>query len=249
MALLASLLGLLVGLSLGLLGGGGSVLTVPILVYLLGLDVKVAVAASLLVVGLTSLLGAGFHAREGNVQGRIALSFGLVAMVGAFGGARLATLIPGPVQLVLFAAVMLAAAVLMFRGRTSLEGGEPAGGAVVLGTSLGVGVLTGVVGVGGGFMIVPALVLLLGLPMKEAVGTSLVVIFLNAVAGFAGYLGQVELPWMLLTGFAALSMVGILLGGILARRVSPDRLRQGFAVFLVVMAVTILLQNAASLTG
>lgn len=236
----------LIGLSLGLLGGGGSILTVPILVYVVGFEAKQSVAMSLAIVAVVSLVGAAGHWRAGRVRVRTALAFGVVAMAGAFGGARLAGLLTGAVQLVLLAVVMLLAAGLMF---TRAGRGEPAGTppehglALVAAAGLGVGVLTGLVGVGGGFLIVPALVLLLAVPMKEAVGTSLLVITLNAAAGFAGYLGTVDIDWGFLAGFTAVAIGGIVVGTRLVRHVPTGALRRGFAVFLVVVGAFILYQN------
>jgi uncharacterized protein len=245
----------LVGLSLGLLGGGGSILTVPILVYVLGFEAKEAIALSLAVVGATSLVGVWGHWRAANVNVRVALVFGLVAMVGTYLGARLAVFFSGSAQLALFALVMLVAAVFMFRGRgndailaTALSEGpgpdRPFRIPLIAAEGVSVGILTGLVGVGGGFVIVPALVLLAGLPMKEAVGTSLLVIALKSGAGFYGYLDQVEVPWLFLAGFTSAAAAGILVGTRLVRRIPQDALRRSFALFLVVMGVLILYQNA-----
>ncbi|NNF38341.1 MAG: sulfite exporter TauE/SafE family protein [Gemmatimonadetes bacterium] len=246
MTALGSLLGVLVGLSLGMLGGGGSVLTVPIFVYVLGFEAKVAIAGSLAVVGAVSLVGAGRHARAGNVEARTALVFAPLAMGGAFAGARTATLLADWIQLVLFATVMLAAAGLMLRprGPSRLARERPPAAPWLVGmAAVGVGVLTGLVGVGGGFLIVPALVLLLQVPIKRAVGTSLLIIAFNAAAGFAGYLGQVTLPVPLLVGFGAAAVAGVLVGAQLAAHVPSRMLRRGFAVFLIVVAVWMLAQN------
>lgn len=252
MGIFGGLLGLLVGLSLGLLGGGGSILTVPIFVYVLGMEAKVAIAGSLAVVGLTSLVGAARHRGEGQVELRTALTFGAVAMAGAYGGARLAAFVSGTFQLLLFALVMLLAALLMFRRRPEPVGrgeerGAPVAVPLVAFSALGVGMLTGLVGVGGGFLIVPALVLLLRLPMKKAVGTSLLVIAMNAAAGFTGYVTRLDLPWPLLGLFTACSVTGIFLGVHLVRYVSQARLRQGFAVFLVGVAMLMIWENRSAL--
>ncbi|HEU4455174.1 MAG TPA: sulfite exporter TauE/SafE family protein [Longimicrobium sp.] len=248
--LLAAVFAALIGMSLGLLGGGGSILTVPVFVYLLGFGPKEAIAASLAVVGSTSLFGAAGHWRAGNVNVRLAVVFGVVAMAGTFLGARLAHDLPGAVQLTLFAVVMMVAAWFMSRPRPSdsedaeLEpAARPMPPELIVGVGIGVGVLTGLVGVGGGFIIVPALVLLGRLPMKQAVGTSLLVIAMNSAAGFAGYWGRVEVPWRFLALFTAVAMAGILVGTRLSRRVPQRSLRRGFAVFLVVVAIFILYQN------
>jgi uncharacterized membrane protein YfcA len=240
-----------VGLSLGLLGGGGSILTVPILVYVVGLDPKEAIASSLAVVGAASLIGVPSHWRAGNVNPRVAALFGVVAMGGTFLGTQLAAHVSGTTQLVLFALVMLLAATFMLRDRrptadpsgSSLSRLTPGRAARVAAAGIGVGVLTGLVGVGGGFLIVPALVLLLEVPMREAVGTSLLVIALNAATGFAGYLGQVAVNWGVTVGFAGAAAAGILVGSTASRFVSPGALRRGFALFLVGMGVFILYQN------
>ncbi|HEU0078792.1 MAG TPA: sulfite exporter TauE/SafE family protein [Longimicrobiaceae bacterium] len=254
MSILGLALAALIGLSLGLLGGGGSILTVPIFVYVLGYGAKEAIAMSLAVVGATSLFGALGHWRAGNVNARVALIFGAVAMAGTYLGARLAVFFSGAAQLTLFAAVMLLAAFFMFREKKPdpRSGAKPADeaapvrdmpiGLIVL-EGIAVGVLTGLVGVGGGFLIVPALVLLGRLPMKQAVGTSLVVIAMKSAAGFAGYLGQVEVDWAFMALFTGIAAAGILLGTWLVQYVPQAALKRSFAVFLLVMGGFILYQN------
>lgn len=254
MLVLGYALAALVGLSLGLMGGGGSILTVPIFVYVLGYDPKLAIAMSLPVVGVTSLVGAVGHWKAGNVHLRNAATFGIIAMIGAFAGARLATLINGQVQLALLAIVMLMAAVLMFRSARSTStttGSDAVADApsrtmpltLLLPVALAVGVLTGVVGIGGGFLVVPALVLLARAPMQQAVGTSLLVIAMNAASGFAGYVGHVHVPWAFMAGFTAVAAIGILAGTYFVRFVSQRALKQAFALFLVVMGAFILYRN------
>ncbi len=226
-------------------------LTVPILVYVFGFSMKAAVPMSLGVVGVTSAIGALRHRRDGTVRLPAALAFAPGAIAGTLLGTRLATLVSGRTQLVLFALVMGAAALAMLRPpRVPATGAPPGHGPPTLREAvralpagLGVGVLTGLVGVGGGFLIVPALVLLLGLPIHHAVGTSLVVIAVNAAAGVAGYLGRVTFDWATMAGFTAVAIVGVLGGAALAPRVPAARLRRGFAVFLIAMAALILLQN------
>jgi len=236
-----------IGLSLGLLGGGGSILTVPVLVYVLGYQVKPAIAMSLPVVGVTSLIGAALHWRLGNVRVRTALTFGLLAMAGAFAGARLAVMLSGGAQLALLAAVMIVAAVSMLRGNPHAESsGTAAHPALLAALALGVGVLTGLVGIGGGFLVVPALVLLARVPMREAVGTSLLVIAMNAASGFAGYLGLVKLDWSFLTGFTVAAVAGALIGTVLASRAPQAILKRGFAVFLFVTSGFVLYRNRDS---
>jgi uncharacterized membrane protein YfcA len=248
MLILGFALALLVGLSLGLLGGGGSILTVPIFVYILDIEAKAAIAMSLAVVGGTSLIGALRHGQVGNVNARVALIFGPVAMIGTYLGARLSVFFSGAMQLALFAVVMLLAAFFMLRESLALptpRRPRRPGLALVLIVAEGlfVGVLTGLVGVGGGFLIVPVLVLLTGLPMKQAVGTSLLVIALKSFAGFAGYVGQVDVNWGFMAGFTAVAIVGIWIGAHLLQYVSQVVLKRAFAVLLLVMGFWILYQN------
>ena len=251
MLILGYTLAALIGLSLGLMGGGGSILTVPILVYVLGYDPKLSIVMSLPVVGITSLVGAVGHWRSGNVDLKVAGLFGLVAMAGAYAGARLAVWLTGAQQLTVLSLVMVAAAISMFRSarRQVALPGSVADGAtnlpLLLMVALVVGTLTGVVGVGGGFLVVPALVLLAKAPMKQAVGTSLLVIAMNCATGFAGYAGRVPIPWDFLAGFTAVAVAGILVGTYLVRFVSPIVLKQAFAVFLICMGTFILVKNRA----
>ena len=247
MSPLALALAALIGVALGLLGGGGSILTVPVLVYVLGYAAKPAIAMSLPIVGITALVGALLHWRRGNVRPGTAALFGVVAMVGAFAGARLARLVPGGVQLVLLALLMLVAAGAMLRGSkpVATEGKPPTTShhALVAGVALGVGALTGLVGIGGGFLIVPALVLLLGVPMRAAVGTSLLVIAMNSAAGLLGHLGTVAIDWPFLARFTAVAIAGTLAGTIATGRVPQAALRRGFAVLLLVVGAFVLYGN------
>ena len=250
--LLVLALSLLIGVSLGLLGGGGSILTVPILVYVAGLPAKEAIAASLFVVGVTSLAGVVSHARSGRVQWRTGVLFGLAAMVGAFTGGLLGGHIPGDWLLIAFALMMVATSLAMLRGRKDRGGGGHAqsdGGlplARILVDGSVVGLATGLVGAGGGFLVVPALVLLGGLPMSVAVGTSLVVIAMKSFAGLAGYLTSVSLDWPLVLGVTGAAVVGSVVGGRLAGRVPEAALRQGFGWFVLVMGGFVLVQQGPS---
>jgi uncharacterized membrane protein YfcA len=245
----------LIGLSLGVMGGGGSILTVPIFVYVLGFDPKIAIAMSLPVVGTTSLIGAVSHWRDGNVKLRTAAMFGLVAMAGAYAGARFSIFLSGSLQLVILAIVMLLAAVSMFRSaRRDSQVAVGAAGenrrvslGLLIPVALGVGLLTGMVGIGGGFLVVPALVLLARLPMKQAVGTSLLVIAMNSVSGSLGYFGQIAMPWGFMFAFTAVAAAGILAGTRIVRFVPQAALKQGFAVFLVLMGTFILYRNRGEL--
>lgn len=245
MSIVAALLALLIGVTLGLLGGGGSILTVPVFVYALGLDPKRAIAMSLPVVGAAALVGAVQHWRKGNVALRTAIPFGLAAMAGAFGGARLAGGINGHVQLALFSVVMIAAAISMWRNARAPQAAAPTrtpSWPVLLLIGVGVGAVTGLVGAGGGFLIVPALVILGGLTMAQSVGTSLLVIAMNTAAGFAGYQGAVDIDWPLVARFGAITAVGILGGSALVDQVPQRALKQAFALLLLVVGGLILYQ-------
>lgn len=245
MLIVAVILALLVGVSLGLLGGGGSILTVPILRYVLGMEAHRAVALSLLVVGTTSLAALIPHARRGRVRWRTALIFGAAGMAGAFLAGRVAHLIPAVVLLVAFGVMMLVTAVAMLRGRSGVSAPvlRELPVAKVLGEGLVVGAVTGLVGAGGGFLVVPALVILGGLPMEVAVGTSLVVIAMKSFAGFAGFLGHTPIDWTLAAWVSGAAVAGSFAGGALADRISPARLRSAFGWFVVAMAFFILGQE------
>jgi uncharacterized membrane protein YfcA len=245
-------LALLIGVALGTLGGGGSILTVPVFVYVMGFDPKDAIAMSLPVVGTTSLVGALGHWRSGNVDWRAVMVFGPLAMFGAVGGAMLAARVSGTFQLVLLGVVMVAVGVLMLRDRGPEEHAPtpPAGGsrrhAVLAVAGLGVGALTGLVGVGGGFLIVPALVLLAGVPIRRAIGTSLLVISLSTMTALAGYRGQAAISWRAVALFTALAVGGAVVGTQVARRVPARGLRRAFGVLVLGLAVLLLYENRAA---
>jgi uncharacterized membrane protein YfcA len=250
---LFALLGALaIGLSLGLLGSGGSILTVPVLHYLLGQPEKLAIGGSLLVVGLIAAGASLPYARSRQVDWRNVWWFGVPGMAGAWAGATLAHWVPGPVQLALFAGVMLVAAWRMLRGGVVEHAGHAPSRVVVVAGGVGVGALSGLVGVGGGFLIVPALVLLAGVPMASAVGTSLAIIALNAFTGFMKYLdvleGQsLELDWATLLAIAAVGFVGSYVGNRLGRRLPQAMLRRLFGGFLVLMGIFIAVEVAPRL--
>jgi len=244
MTLLGYGLAVVIGISLGLLGGGGAILTVPVLVYVMGLDVKQAVPTSLVIVGLTAFTGMLRHRKAGTVNVRAAITFAPAAILGSLIGTRAALLVGSRVQLTVFAVVLLTAATMMLRPRREAlhpSRTRPLPLIVLLGT--GVGFLTGFVGVGGGFMYVPALALLAGLEMRTAVGTSLALITLSSAAGVAGYLGQVHLDWVLVGAFTALAFAGVQVGSALVTKVPQERLRRWFAVLLLVMGGIVLLKR------
>ena len=244
---LALALAAVTGIALGLLGGGGSILTVPVFVYVLGFDAKTAIAMSLAVVGVTSAAGTFGHWRHGQVNSKVALTFGSVAMLGTYAGARLAMFVSGTFQLALFALVMAAAAFFMLRDRGPADANrKPAtttSSGLLIAEGVTVGIVTGLVGIGGGFLVVPALVLLSRLPMKEAVGTSLAVIAMKSFAGLAGYVGEVDVPWDFVAGFTATALVGIVAGSMMAQWVPAATLQRAFAIVLIVTSVFMLYEN------
>ncbi|WP_304109190.1 sulfite exporter TauE/SafE family protein [Mycolicibacterium bacteremicum] len=245
-------LAVFVGVALGLLGGGGSILTVPLLAYVAGMEAKQAIATSLLIVGVTSAIGAISHARAGRVQWRTGLTFGTAGMAGAYAGGLLARFIPGAILLVGFAVMMIATAVAMLRGRRRVETASGDHGlpiAKIIAEGLVVGLVTGLVGAGGGFLVVPALALLGGLPMPVAVGTSLVVIAMKSFAGLAGYLSTVTIDWRTATAVTGAAVLGAFVGTKLTARVDPDTLRKVFGWFVLAMSAIILGQEVNPILG
>lgn len=252
---LALSLAVLVGLALGLLGGGGSILTLPILQYVVGLEAHEAIAASLFVVGMTSLAAIIPHARAGRVHVKVGLVFGAASMVGAYSAGRFAKLIPPGILLVLFAIMMVVTAIMMLRPKRG-DAVEAALGDIrftpkqlvkIALEGLVVGAITGLVGAGGGFLVVPALVILGGLPMRTAVGTSLMVIAMKSFAGFAGHASALHLDWPLMLGITAAALFGSIFGARLAGVVDPAKLRRGFGWFVVVMGAFMLTQEVPKL--
>lgn len=245
--MIALLLALLVGISLGVLGGGGSILTVPILTYVLGMEPKEAIAASLFIVGVTSLVGSVPHARAGRIRWQVGLIFGAAGMVGAFIGGVVGGFIPGVVLMILFALMMVATAIAMLIGRRSAPAGNRFALQKIVLDGLAVGVATGLVGAGGGFLVVPALNLLGGLTMVVAVGTSLIVIAMKSFAGLSGYLFSVQLQWPVVLAFTAMAVVGSFIGSAISSRLPEAALRKGFGIFVLVMGVFVLVQEISAL--
>lgn len=258
MLLLAVPLGLAIGLSLGALGGGGSILTVPALVYVLGQDPRTATTSSLVIVGLTSLIALVPHARAGRVRFGQGLLFGALGTAGSIAGTALSAAVDPNVLLTAFAALMLVVATLMLR-RSRRTGpatgpGDPTAEPMltlrpfscscprvlkVIVTATAVGLLTGFFGVGGGFALVPALVLALGFPMPVAVGTSLLVIVVNSATALAARVSSSggQLDWTLIGVFTAAAIVGSLLGSRVMARLHPRHLTRAFAVLLIAVAL------------
>ncbi|MEE6282773.1 sulfite exporter TauE/SafE family protein [Georgenia sunbinii] len=273
--ILAAAIGVLVGVVVGTLGAGGGILSFPILVYVLGFEPHAAAAASLVIVGASSLVSLLPHARAGHVNWTQGLAFGGLGSVGALAGAWTARLIDAELLMVLLAALLLAVATIMLRrswrrarqerGRLSAAGTSPAGDVeadaddaghrtarrrpllTVVAASVA-GLLTGLFGVGGGFIVVPALVLVMGVGMRAAVGTSLLVIAVNTVVGLAGRIGQsYPMDWWVVAAFAVTSMVGGLLGARLSTRAKPATLSLLFGLLLAAVAVATAVQAVPAL--
>lgn len=261
---------IIMGLSLGLIGGGGSILTVPILVYLFHIDAVLATAYSLFIVGLTSLIGSGSHMRLGNIHWRTAIVFGIPSILAVYATrAWLVPALPDPLfsvgdtpvtkalgMLIFFALLMVAAAYSMIRKpKAPLGPDERAEEAIkfnyplILAEGVIVGTITGLVGAGGGFLIIPALVLLAKLPMKQAVGTSLIIIAAKSLLGFLGDLkGDEFIDWGFLGIFSAVAIGGILLGSMLSKRIPNEKLKPAFGWFVLVMGVYIIGRELSALS-
>jgi uncharacterized membrane protein YfcA len=267
MELLGYIGALVMGLSLGLIGGGGSILTVPILVYLFGIDAVLATAYSLFIVGLTSLMGSFGHMRLGNIHWRTAIVFGIPSILAVYATrAFLVPALPDPLftlgdvvvskslgVLIFFALLMVAAAYSMIRtpkvrtavaDATEVKFNYP----LILAEGAVVGTITGLVGAGGGFLIIPALVLLAKLPMKKAVGTSLIIIASKSLIGFTGDLeGQEVIDWNFLLLFSVVAIAGIMAGAILSKRIPNEKLKPAFGWFVLIMGVYIIGRELSNL--
>lgn len=254
--LLAALVGLGVGVVVGALGAGGGILAVPILVYLLGQDPHAATASSLVIVGMTALASILFHARRGNVAWRDGLVFAACSTVGTAAGSRLSALVPAAVLMIAFACLLAVVSVAMFRRAAATRREEAArtrrppgpvqpvpvarslSGPVLVGTATATGALTGFFGVGGGFIVVPMLVLALGLSMRRAAGTSLLVMLVASAVGLVSRIGtDVHVDWAVTLLFALGSMLGGLAGGPLSERARASTLTLVFASLLGAVAV------------
>lgn len=233
-----------IGVSLGLLGGGGSTLTVPVLHYVFGLAAHDAIATSLIVVGATSAAALITHARRGGVEWRVGLVFGAASMATAYVGGRLGALLPGTTLLVAFALVMVVAGVAMLRARrapTPLRG--PRNLQRMAAVGLAVGLLTGVLGAGGGFLIVPALTIAGGLAVREAIGTSLLVITLNAAAGLAGTVSHATINVPITVAVTAIAITGSIGGARLAGKLTATTLQRAFGWFVIAIALFMLVHE------
>lgn len=264
MDLLGYIASLLIGISLGLIGGGGSILTMPVLVYLFGVSPVTATSYSLFVVGSTSLVGAAQQYKRGTVNIRMALLFAATSVVTVFLTRKwLLPAIPEHIAtvhgfsiteswltMVLFAILMLVSSVFMMRGKGVQDTTATANKKVSIGKLIffgtAIGLVTGLLGAGGGFLLIPALVLLLHLPMKEAVGTSLLVIALNSLIGFTGNLHDKGIDWLLLVSVTALAIAGIILGSYLNRKIPAGKLKKAFGWFVLAMGLFILVREMSA---
>lgn len=234
---------LLMGLSLGLLGGGGSILTVPILHYVLGQPPHEAISFSLVLVGSTALLASLLHHREKQVDWRTALVFAAFGAPASYLLASLSSRVDGRLLFFLFSLLLFVAGVSMLRPRRESIAPAQKNWPLVAGTGAALGGLTGFLGVGGGFLIVPALVFLLGLPIKRAIGTSLVIIAFNSAVGVAGHRIHLHMDLTLLAQLSAAALLGTLFGARLAARLDAVQLRLAFGVFILALGVFMFVRN------
>ncbi len=245
MMALALILALAIGVSLGLLGSGGSIITLPVLVYAAKVPASQAVAMSLAVVGGTTLVASVLNARSGHIHAKAALLFSATGILGALGGSQLTHLVRPPVLLLIFAGLMIVVALLMFKPRPDRGADAPAECHWVTCASTGllVGILTGFLGVGGGFLLVPALLFFARLPLKSAIATSLVVITVSSAGGLIGHLRRTQFDWQLAGIFLAFAIIGMLAGRRFASQIETERLRSGFAWFVLAVAVFVVAEN------
>jgi len=239
-----------IGLSLGLLGSGGSILTVPVLLYLFDQPERLAIASSLAIVGLIALVGAIPYIKNKQTNWRCVFYFGIPGMVGTYGGAYLSQFFSPAIQLLTFSGVMLLASYFMLTAKTADTDATITNrpNIRIILDGLFVGILTGFVGVGGGFLIVPALVLLARLPMHHAIGTSLFIIFLKSATGFYKYLDiltkeNIYLDWQVIALVTVLGIIGSFSGNFIGGKIPQQKLKTGFAYFLIPMAIFIIWQN------
>ncbi|ATP55595.1 permease [Pedobacter ginsengisoli] len=261
MEVIAYLASAFIGISLGLIGGGGSILTVPVLVYLFGIAPLLATSYSLFIVGSTSLIGAVNNYREGQVNLKAALFFGAASIVTVFATRKLIipaipeklftiaghTITSALATMVFFGVLMLTASISMIRSKHDDAQEQECKDCIkffkLLGYGIAIGLVTGLLGAGGGFLLIPALVLLLKLPMKKAVGTSLLIIALNSLIGFAGDLGHFQIHWKFLLSVSAIAITGLLAGNLISKRIPGSGLKKAFGWFVLFMGIYIILKE------
>ncbi len=244
MVLLETILGFIIGLTLGLLGGGGSILTVPALVYMVGQSPHVAITASLIIVGLNAMIGVWFYRKQGVLDWKVAFTFGGVGMITAYLAASVSHYFSETLLMSMFALLMLVVGVVMIvRKPPSDEQAQSRGLPVVIASGATVGLLTGFLGVGGGFLIVPALVMLVGLPIRSAIGTSLIIIAMNSLAGVLGHLGAIELDYTVIGIFVVAGIAGTFAGSQLTKLIRSAYLQRIFAVFIIGLGLFLLYDN------
>lgn len=259
MEILGYIASILIGLSLGLIGGGGSILTVPLLVYLFKIEPTMATSYSLFIVGSTSLVGAWRNYVKGNVSLKTTLLFGVTSVTTVFLTRKfIIPAIPERITtigsivisrdlltMVLFALLMLVASIKMIKGRKKDAVGTKKSSSIfsLVLYGIGIGLVTGFLGAGGGFLIIPALVFFVGLDMKTAIGTSLAIIALNSLIGFTGDIGTLPIDWVFLLTVSAISVAGIFVGIQLGKKIPGAKLKKGFGWFVLIMGIYILIRE------
>jgi uncharacterized protein len=250
----------LIGISLGLIGGGGSILTVPVLVYLFGVSPLLSTSYSLFIVGFTSLVGALDNCQKGLINIRISLLFGVSSITTVFLTRKLLipiiptniltirdfTLTENILTMVLFAILMIVASIGMIRranNKEQIENNKEFNLPKLLLYGVIIGMTTGLLGAGGGFLLIPTLVLFVGLPMKKAVGTSLLIIALNSLIGLTGDLGHFNIDWIFLVKVTTIAVGGIFIGGIINRKINGEKLKKGFGWFVLFMGISIIINE------
>ncbi len=243
MLIIALVIAALIGLSLGLLGSGGSIITLPVLVYVAHIPAQQAVGMSLVIVGGTSALGTLLNLRQGAFDWRAATFFSVSGMIGALIGAKFTHLISAVMLMFLFGVLMLIVGIRMLRSGEAKAIAHECRPVRCLAIGFAVGMLTGFLGVGGGFLILPALVMFAGLEMKPAIGTSLAIIAINCLGGLIGQLRYVNFDWRLTLGFLLLAMAGMFVGVALTKQLSGTVLRRGFAWCVMLLGFVLVAQN------
>lgn len=251
----------LIGISLGLIGGGGSILTVPVLVYLFGVHPLLATSYSLFIVGSTSLIGSVNNLRKGLVSLKASLFFGAASVITVFATRKLLVpIIPKKIftisgftitesflTMVLFGILMLIASISMIRDKSGAGPEKECSDCIkffkLLGYGISIGLITGLLGAGGGFLLIPALVFLIKLPMKKAVGTSLTIIAMNSLFGFAADLGHFTINWTFLLTITGIAIAGIFIGGLLSKKIPGEKIKKGFGWFVLAMGIYIIFKE------